>query len=87
MIKKCLKLLGSGLNSIPGTGSDCRVFVSLTILGLGPSILLMLVINYKFKMLALKLNHKQPKHNDLKIKNKSNFIGIGQFIEKRIMQY
>lgn len=38
MTKKCLKLLGSGEQRIPGTGSVANVFVSLTTLGLGPSI-------------------------------------------------
>ena len=38
MTKKCLKLSGSGVQIMPGTGSDWRVFVSFTSLGLGPCI-------------------------------------------------
>lgn len=38
--KKCLKLLGSGEQEMPGIGSLARVFVSLTTLGEGPSILI-----------------------------------------------
>lgn len=50
MTKKCLKLLGSGVQLIPGTGSDCSVLVYLTTLGLGPYIIFVeysLIINNK----------------------------------------
>lgn len=54
--KKCLKLLGSGVQLIPGTWSDCSVLVYLTTLGLGPYII--------FVEYSLIINNKQIKNSN-----------------------
>lgn len=55
--KKCLKLLGSGEQTMPGTGSVCRVFVYLTTLGLGPYILFVKYIKYTYSNLLQIINN------------------------------
>lgn len=67
-MKKCLKLVASGVNAIPGTGSLCMVLVYLTILGLGASIIFVDVLtNYKYRIWREELKEDNAAYGEYKV--------------------